>query len=98
MRFWCSSTHRASHVFTPVSFGILIGAMRQACIEIQKPPNHFSHIGKNGVLKKIKKLGLNKTTQDLDILARFLKESANLFADYIYLQFKGDAKRSLQSF
>ena len=63
---------------------------------IQKPPKHacnikrffqcfssfyFSHV------KEIKKLNLNKAVQDSDIPVKILEENADLFADYIYLQF-----------
>ena len=63
---------------------------------IQKPPKHacnikrffqcfssfyFSHV------KEIKKLNLNKAVQDSDIPVKILKENADFFADYIYLQF-----------
>ena len=48
---------------------------------------YFSHVDKNTVLKEIKKLNLNKAVQDSDIPVKILKENADFFADYIYLQF-----------
>ena len=48
---------------------------------------YFSHVDKNTVLKEIKKLNLNKAVQDSDIPGKILKENADFFADYIYLQF-----------
>ena len=48
---------------------------------------YFSHVDKNTVLKEIKKLNLNKAVQDSDIPVKNLKESSDIFADYIYLQF-----------
>ena len=48
---------------------------------------YFSHVGKNTVLKEIKKLNLNKAIQHWDIPIKILKENADFFADYIYLQF-----------
>ena len=48
---------------------------------------YFSHVDKNTVLKEIKKLNLNKAVQDSDIPVKVLKENADFFADYIYLQF-----------
>ena len=48
---------------------------------------YFSHVDKNTFLKEIKKLNLNKAVQDSDIPVKILKENADFFADYIYLQF-----------
>ena len=48
---------------------------------------YFSHVDKNTVLKEIKNLNLNKVVQDLDIPVKILKENADFFSDYIYLQF-----------
>ena len=48
---------------------------------------YFSHVDKNTVLKEIKKLNLNKAVQDSDIPVKILRENADSFADYIYLQF-----------
>ena len=48
---------------------------------------YFSHVDKNTVLKEIKKLNLNKAAQDSDIPVKILKQNADFFADYIYLQF-----------
>ena len=48
---------------------------------------YFSHVDKNTVLKEIKKLSLNKAVKDSDIPVKVLKENADFFADYIYLQF-----------
>ena len=48
---------------------------------------YFSHVDKNTVLKEIKKLNLNKAVQDSDIPVMILKENADFFADYMYLQF-----------
>ena len=48
---------------------------------------YFSHVHKNTVLKEIKKLNINKAVQDSDIPVKILKENADFFADYIYLQF-----------
>ena len=42
---------------------------------------------KNAVLKEIKKLNSNKAVQDTDIPVKILKENAEFFAEYIYLQF-----------
>ena len=42
---------------------------------------------KNTVLKEIKKLNSNKAVQDTDIPVKILKENAQFFAEYIYLQF-----------
>ena len=39
------------------------------------------------LIKEIKKLNLKKAVQDLDIPIRLLKENADLFANYVYLQF-----------
>ena len=50
---------------------------------------YFAHVEKNTVLKEIKKLNLNKAVQDSDIPVKILKENADFFADYIYLQFNG---------
>ena len=47
---------------------------------------YFSHIEKNTVFKEIKKLNLNKAVQDSDIPLQILKENADFFLDYIYLQ------------
>ena len=44
-------------------------------------------LNKNTVLKEIKKLNLSKAVQDSDIPVKILKENADFFADYIYLQF-----------
>ena len=38
-------------------------------------------------LKRLKKLNLNKAVQDSDIPVKVLRENADSFADYIYLQF-----------
>ena len=48
---------------------------------------YFSDVDKNTVLKEIKKLSFNKGVQDSDIPIKILKENADFFADYIYLQF-----------
>ena len=48
---------------------------------------YFLHVDKNTVLKEIKKLNLNKAVQDSDIPVKILKENADFFPDYIYLQF-----------
>ena len=48
---------------------------------------YFSHVHKNTVLKELKKLNINKAVQDSDIPVKILKENADFFADYIYLQF-----------
>ena len=48
---------------------------------------YFSHVDKNAALKEIKKLNLNKAVQDSDSPVKILKENADFFADYIYLQF-----------
>ena len=48
---------------------------------------YFSHVHKNIVLKKIKKVNLNKAIQDSDIPVKILNENADFFADDIYLQF-----------
>ena len=48
---------------------------------------YFSTVDKNTVLKEIKKLNSNKAVQDTDIPVKILKENAEFFAEYIYLQF-----------
>ena len=48
---------------------------------------YFSYLDKNTVLKEMKKLNLKKSVQDSDIPVKILKENADLFAHYIYLQF-----------
>ena len=48
---------------------------------------YFSHVDKSTVLIEIKKLNLNKVVRDLEIPVKILKENADFFADYIYLQF-----------
>ena len=48
---------------------------------------YFSHVDKNTVLKEIKKLNLNKAVQNSHIPVKLLKENADFFADYSYLQF-----------
>ena len=48
---------------------------------------YFSAVDKNTVLKEIKKLNSNKAVQDTDIPVKILKENAEFFAEYIYLQF-----------
>ena len=48
---------------------------------------YFSRVDKNTVLKETEKLNLNKAVQDSDIPVKILKENADFFADYIYLQF-----------
>ena len=48
---------------------------------------YFSHVDKNTVLKEIKRLDLNQAVQDSEIPVKILKENADFFADYIYLQF-----------
>ena len=59
---------------------------------IKKCSQRFSSFVKNfknvlNLLKKLKKLNLKKAVQDLDIPIRLLKENADLFANYVYLQF-----------
>ena len=46
---------------------------------------YFSQVGKNTVLKEIRKLNMNKAAQDTDIPLQILKENAELC--YICLQF-----------
>ena len=48
---------------------------------------YFSTVDKNTVLKEIKKFNSNKAVQDTDIPVKILKENAEFFAEYIYLQF-----------
>ena len=48
---------------------------------------YFSTVDKDTVLKEIKKLNSNKAVQDTDIPVKILKENAEFFAEYIYLQF-----------
>ena len=48
---------------------------------------YFSRVDKNTVLKETEKLNLNKAVQDSDIPVKILKENADFFPDYIYLQF-----------
>ena len=55
---------------------------------------YFSHVDKNTVFKEITKSNLNKAVQDSDIPVNILKENADFFADYIYLQFNEAADSS----
>ena len=48
---------------------------------------YFSHVDKSTVLIEIKKLNLNKAVRDSELPVKILKENADFFADYIYLQF-----------
>ena len=48
---------------------------------------YFLTVDKNTVLKEIKKLNSNKAVQDTDIPVNILKENAEFFGEYIYLQF-----------
>ena len=47
---------------------------------------NFSHVDKNAVLKEIRKLNMNKAVQNVDIPIKILKENAEYFAEYTYLQ------------
>ena len=48
---------------------------------------YFSQVDKNTVLKDVRILHMNKAVQDTDITVKILKENAEHFAEYIYLQF-----------
>ena len=48
---------------------------------------YFSPVDKNTFLKEIRKLKSNKAMQDTDIPVKTLKENAEFFADYIFLQY-----------
>ena len=48
---------------------------------------NFSSIDKNIVLKEIRSLSTTKASQDTDIPVKILKENADYFAEFIYIQF-----------
>ena len=48
---------------------------------------YFSYVDESTVLIEIKKLNFNKAVWDSELPVKILKENADFFADYIYLQF-----------
>ena len=48
---------------------------------------YFLPVDKNTVIKEIRKLKSSKPVQDTDIHVKILKENAEVFAEYIYLQY-----------
>ena len=48
---------------------------------------YFAPVDKNTVREEIKKLKSNKAVQDTDIPVKILKDNAEFFAEYIYLQY-----------
>ena len=51
---------------------------------------YFSHVDKNTVLRKTKRLSAKKAIKDTDNPVKVLKENATFFAEQTCLQFNGD--------
>ena len=76
--------------------------------KIQRPPSmrvikrvcqrfsslYFSPVDKNNVPKEIRQLKFNKAIQGTDIPVKILKDNAEFFAEYIYLQYNETIKSS----
>ena len=56
---------------------------------------NFSYIDKNTVLKEIRGLSTAKAFQDNDLPVKVLKENADYFAEFIYIQFNDSVNSSI---